>query len=341
MDEDEVRSDRAPSSPRPSPRARRHPLRALDGQAMELASGDAALRAALFRFVDVTPACRTLDDLARHLDELPRPRSTSRPPRSRRRCGWRDTRAGRAALGAAAAAGRQAHGPPLHRRRDAAEALRRRCARCGSAGIATSVDLLGEATVTARRGRPLRGALRGGAGATLAAAPALAGAPDARARLGGAAAARQPLGEGLGAHAAAAPRGARARAATTRPAPAAPAAPGAASSGAHLHVDMESLDSREATLELVLELLAEPEFRDGPVGRHRPPGLPARLARPARAAPRLGGRGERRAPPLTSGSSRAPTGTTRSSRPASTAGRRRSSRTRPSATATSRRSRGG
>ena len=27
---------------------------------------------------------------------------------------------------------------------------------------------------------------------------------------------------------------------------------------------MESLDSREAVLELVLELLAEPEFRDGP-----------------------------------------------------------------------------
>jgi RHH-type proline utilization regulon transcriptional repressor/proline dehydrogenase/delta 1-pyrroline-5-carboxylate dehydrogenase len=33
---------------------------------------------------------------------------------------------------------------------------------------------------------------------------------------------------------------------------------------AHLHVDMESLDSREAVLELVLELLAEPEFADGP-----------------------------------------------------------------------------
>jgi RHH-type proline utilization regulon transcriptional repressor/proline dehydrogenase/delta 1-pyrroline-5-carboxylate dehydrogenase len=34
--------------------------------------------------------------------------------------------------------------------------------------------------------------------------------------------------------------------------------------GAHLHIDMESLDSRDAVLELVLELLAEPEFRDGP-----------------------------------------------------------------------------
>jgi proline dehydrogenase len=34
--------------------------------------------------------------------------------------------------------------------------------------------------------------------------------------------------------------------------------------GAHLHIDMESLDSREAVLELVLDLLAEPEFADGP-----------------------------------------------------------------------------
>ena len=36
----------------------RQPLRALDVKAMEMASGDQELRAALFRFVDVTPACR-------------------------------------------------------------------------------------------------------------------------------------------------------------------------------------------------------------------------------------------------------------------------------------------
>jgi RHH-type proline utilization regulon transcriptional repressor/proline dehydrogenase/delta 1-pyrroline-5-carboxylate dehydrogenase len=34
--------------------------------------------------------------------------------------------------------------------------------------------------------------------------------------------------------------------------------------GAHVHIDMESLDTREAVLELVLELLSEAEFRDGP-----------------------------------------------------------------------------
>jgi len=34
--------------------------------------------------------------------------------------------------------------------------------------------------------------------------------------------------------------------------------------GAHLHIDMESLDSRDAVLELILDLLAEDEFRHGP-----------------------------------------------------------------------------
>src|SRR5439155_13337143 len=34
--------------------------------------------------------------------------------------------------------------------------------------------------------------------------------------------------------------------------------------GAHLHIDMESFDSREAVTDLVLELLSEPEFQDGP-----------------------------------------------------------------------------
>ena len=33
---------------------------------------------------------------------------------------------------------------------------------------------------------------------------------------------------------------------------------------AHLHIDMESVDTLEATIELVFELLEEPELRDGP-----------------------------------------------------------------------------
>ena len=38
----------------------------------------------------------------------------------------------------------------------------------------------------------------------------------------------------------------------------------AAELGAHIHIDMESLDSREAVLDLVLEVLGEPEFSTGP-----------------------------------------------------------------------------
>ncbi len=93
------------------PQGSRGPLRAMDDRAMEFASQDAELRAALFRFVDVVPACRSLDDLARHLtgflDEVDEP-----PPTHRRRdCAWARRRAGRAALGGAAAAGvrRMAH----------------------------------------------------------------------------------------------------------------------------------------------------------------------------------------------------------------------------------------
>src|SRR2546429_2574770 len=129
----------------PSPA--RHPLRALDEKAMELSARDDALRAALFRFVDVVPACRSLDDLAVHLtgylDELP-----ARTPPLEGAMRMAHTRAGRAALGAAAAAGvkhmanRFIVGETPRAVTGELRALWRR-------GVAMSVDLLGEATVTA------------------------------------------------------------------------------------------------------------------------------------------------------------------------------------------------
>ena len=82
----------------------RHPIRALDEKAMGLASQDQQLRAALFRFVDVTPACRNLDDLARHLtaylEEV-----GDRSPSIEAAMRMSGTKAGRTAIGAAAAAG--------------------------------------------------------------------------------------------------------------------------------------------------------------------------------------------------------------------------------------------
>lgn len=71
---------------------------------MELASQDQELRAALFRFVDVTPACRSLDDLARHLADYLH-EVDERPPPLEAAMRMSGSRAGRAALGAAAAAG--------------------------------------------------------------------------------------------------------------------------------------------------------------------------------------------------------------------------------------------
>src|ERR671938_1964912 len=84
------------------PSRSRHPLKALDAKAMDLATADQELRAALFRFVDVVPACRSVDDVVAHLtgflDEVP-----ERPPPLAVAMRMSSSRAGRAALRAAAA----------------------------------------------------------------------------------------------------------------------------------------------------------------------------------------------------------------------------------------------
>ena len=243
------------------PSRRGHPIKALDERAMELASQDAELRAALFRFVDVVPACRSLDDLATHLagflDEV-----DHQPPPLSAAMKMGNTKAGRAALGAAGAAGvkHMAHrfivgSDP----RDALPTLKG----LWRDGIASSVDLLGEATVTAAEAD--RYAAR--------CAAALDTLAPAYAKLS-----EQPLLEhdSLGAL----PRAnlsVKVSALTPLLRPEAPergmrdAAPRlrellrrAAVVGAHLHIDMESLDSREAVLELVLQLLGEAEFAVAP-----------------------------------------------------------------------------
>jgi RHH-type proline utilization regulon transcriptional repressor/proline dehydrogenase/delta 1-pyrroline-5-carboxylate dehydrogenase len=243
------------------PGASRHPLRALDTRAMELASQDMELRAALFRFVDVVPACRSLDELARHLvgylaevDDRPMPVDAAlRAARSK---------AGRAALGAAAAAGVK-HTAHRFIVGDTAVTAMGTLRALWRDGVASSLDLLGETTVTAAEAdhyaERCATTLRDLAAAT-ASWPAQerlehdAAGPLPRANLSVKVSALTPLLR------VAAPERGRADAA--------PRLRGllrlARDLGAHLHVDMESLDSREAVLDLVLELLAEPEFRDGP-----------------------------------------------------------------------------
>ncbi|MEY2440812.1 MAG: proline dehydrogenase, partial [bacterium] len=243
------------------PSRRGHPLKALDERAMELASQDAELRAALFRFVDVVPACRSLDDLATHLagflDEV-----DDQPPPLHAAMKMGNSKAGRAALGAAGAAGvkHMAHrfivgADP----KDALPTLKS----LWREGIATSVDLLGEATVTAaeadRYAARCAAALDTLAPAFAALEPKPVLEQDAagslpRANLSVKVSALTPL-----LRPEAPERGMRDAAPRLRE-----LLRRAHRLGAHLHIDMESLDSREAVLELVLDLLREPEFASGP-----------------------------------------------------------------------------
>jgi RHH-type proline utilization regulon transcriptional repressor/proline dehydrogenase/delta 1-pyrroline-5-carboxylate dehydrogenase len=243
------------------PSAARHPMRALDTRAMELASSDRELRAALFRFVDVVPACRSLDDLARHLtdflDELP-----GTPPPITAAMRISHTKPGRAALGAAAASGVKhlAHRFIVGETPAAAMGVLRAL---WDRGVASSVDLLGEATVTeseadayaircqdalselalATSGWPSRPQLEhDGLG------------PLPRPNLSVKVSALTPL-----LRPDAPELGRRDAARRLRP-----LLRDALRQNAHIHIDMESLDSRELVLDLVLELLSEPEFAAGP-----------------------------------------------------------------------------
>jgi proline dehydrogenase len=243
------------------PSAARHPVRALDQRALQLSSQDRELRAALFRLVDVTPACRSLDDLARHLseylDEVGEP-----PPTVSAAMRAAHTKPGRRALGAAASIGikHMAHRFIVgETTRDALPALRGLWNR----GIASSLDLLGEATVTEAEAD--RYAERC-AEALEALAAQAHGWPD------------HPVleSDGLGP----VPRvnlSVKVTALTPLLHPDAPALGRddaarrmrpllrrARELDAHIHFDMESLDTLETTLELALELLTEEEFRAGP-----------------------------------------------------------------------------
>jgi proline dehydrogenase len=243
------------------PNTARHPLRALDERVLRASTRDRELRAALFRLVDVTPACRSLDDLAKHLadfaEEVEEP---TLPLEAAKRAAH--TKAGRAALGAAVSAGVR-HMAHRFIAGDSPESALGELRELWRGGIASSLDLLGEATVTAAEAdiyaERCRAALN-----TLA--PAYAELPERpilehdpagpipRPNLSVKITALTPL-----LRPDAPRRGVDDAAERLRPLLRA-----ANDLGAHLHIDMESLDTRETTLELLFELLSEDEFRDGP-----------------------------------------------------------------------------
>ena len=243
------------------PQRSRNPVKALDARAMELASQDAELRAALFRFVDVTPACRSLDDLARHLSGYLNEVDAKPPPLevAMRMAG---TKPGRTALGAAAAGGVR---HMAHRfivgdsPRKALGILRE----LWEGGAASTVDLLGEATVTEAEADRYAARCAEALDTIAEAAPRWPERPQLEADSLG------PL-----------PRAnlsVKVSALTPHIRPDAPALGRddaarrmrpllrkARDLGAHLHIDMESVDSLETTMDLVFELLEAGELHDGP-----------------------------------------------------------------------------
>jgi proline dehydrogenase len=239
----------------------RHPLRELDRRAMELAAQDQELRAALFRFVDVTPACTGLDDLARHLtaylDEV-----DERPPPIQAAMRMSGTKAGRAALGAAAAAGvrHMAHRFIVGETpRAAIRAIRH----LWEGGAAVSLDLLGEATVTQPEADRYAARCLDALETLAEAAPSWPDRPvleaDSigplpRVNLSVKVSALSPLLRPE------APEVGRDDAARRMR----PLLVRARELGAHLHIDMESVDTLEATMELVFDLLDEPDLHEGP-----------------------------------------------------------------------------
>ncbi len=243
------------------PSSARHPLRTLDARAMDLASADQELKAALFRFVDVTPACRSLDDLAGHLREFLREVPEAPPPLAAA-MRMADLKAGRRAIGAAAAAGvrHMAHRFIVGETPAAAVGVLREL---WNRGVASSVDLLGEATVTqVEADRYAARCLE----ALVELARLQTGWPtrDVLERDSVAAIPRTNVSVKISAltpllRPDAPERGRRDAAERLRP-----LLRRANELGAHIHIDMESLDSREAVLDLVLEVLSEEEFSRGP-----------------------------------------------------------------------------
>ena len=228
---------------------------------MQAVIGDARLRAALFRFVDVRPACRDRAELVRHLNEYLEEAAVESETARRL-----STLVGRRALelptASAAAFGVAAMSHRFIAGEDA-PAAGGELAALWQRGRCVTLDLLGEATLTESEGDAY--AVR--CAETLRSLSAMSESWRP-----------QPLLEqdGLGplpkANLSVKVSALTPHLRANAPARALTAARGrlltllrlARDVDAHLHVDMESLDTRESITELVLELLSDPEFHEGP-----------------------------------------------------------------------------
>ena len=284
---------------------------------------DPALRAALFRFVDVRPACATPADVTRHLHELldEAQRLPARPPR----------RLDHAAASSPPAPSPRSPPPASSRWPSASSSARTRRTRCRRSPACGSAASTPPSTCSARprSPRPRPTATCSAARTRCARSPAPPRKYPARdVNLSVKVSALTPL---------------------LRPEAPERGIEGARPRLRHLLRVARDVRRPPARRHGVLRHPrgdhaphARPAVRAGvrerPARRHRPAGLPRRV-RPSTSTSCSAWAAEHpRGTRSRSAWSRAPTGTTRSSRPRSTAGRRRSSPTAASATATSRRS---
>src|SRR4051794_14453689 len=228
------------------PRPRAVSAARVERRMTEMLVKDPALRAALFRFVDVRPACATPADVARHLHELLADADGS--SHARRATSITGRPLASRPVAAIAAAGVKQMAQRFIVGEDARDALPA-ITRLWKQGVETTVDLLGEATVTeaeadryaARCEQTLR---------ALAQAATAPGQVNLSAKVSALTPLLRPEAPERGIE------GARPRLKHLLRV--------ARDVNAHLHVDMESFDTREAITRLTLELLSQPEFAAGP-----------------------------------------------------------------------------
>jgi len=242
------------------PEPRKLSAAAAEQRLTDLMMQDDALRAALFRFVDVRPACTTPADVVRHLQELLTEVHDS--PAAQRAARVLDSRA--AIRPAAATAGAAVtHMAQRFIVGESTQSAAPVIGRFWQNNAATTIDLLGEATVSEAEADHYAQRCLDALSSLTAQAASWPERPlleaDSTGRLP-----RVNLSVKVSALTpqlrSSAPErgiaGARDRLRALLRA--------AQDAGAHLHVDMESFDTREAIQQLTLSLLAEPEFAAGP-----------------------------------------------------------------------------
>jgi RHH-type proline utilization regulon transcriptional repressor/proline dehydrogenase/delta 1-pyrroline-5-carboxylate dehydrogenase len=242
----------------PTP-ARWSPARA-ERSLTELLTADPGLRAALFRFVDVRPACASPADLARHLTDLLAGATDSARARRASRLLASPRLARPTAVAAAAGVSRIARRFIVGEDVSAAIAP---IAQLWRDGVANTVDLLGEATVSepeadryAERCRQALLRLDGPAGSWSHAALLDADRSGITPRVNLSVKVSALTSEMRAAAPERGADGARPRVRELMRL--------ARDLDAHLHIDMESFDTRETTGRIVRQVLEETEFGGGP-----------------------------------------------------------------------------